>query len=425
MFSTLFQNLQLDNIFVTHKIPRFVLLLLLIIASLLFSGCGLQNDEPNINNVMGAMNQYERQIQQDIFQLHNSNRLIPASPDIRDMTWLLVWDIGGDISIETSTGRENKTYNFSDAIKRNGTYILAAQSDLSNPESLPDNETFRILEVQHSLQEITGRILRADKQMMILIKDALISQTAFIENTAPTEAFFRLNFARATHSYSIITSNSQQARMMTDQLLQGRQAYVFISNLYWAGIGANTSISLPGGIDFSLNGNNSPIGLSRNVPTPFPSRHTNSHLNSPIQGKVDVSIDLVSLTDVEHDNRIINIFFQQTAIDFQNPGQVQGVNVILTTDSNDQNISDFGSIHLRRKNLNPLHFAFQISAAQLASSIEIISNISNLVSINPFEDVGIQSGLISEIGVRKDRNILGKILNPSNWAKGVGRLFRR
>ena len=378
---------------------------------------------------MGSINQYEQWLQTEIFQLRNTNRLISANSDIKDMTWLLVWDIGGEISIETSTNSEDKVYNFANAIRRNNTFILASESDLNNSEGLPEDQTFRVLELERSLREVKGRILRVSKQTLIRMKDAIISQAPFIENTAPVEAFFKLTFARATHSY-FINTNSQNAQAMADPILRNRQAYVFISHLYWTGI--NTSTSLPGvGITWNQGNSGNPFGLSRNTPYPrntqYPySRNTiDSNLGVTLNGKVDVSIDLLSLTETD-EHRIINIFFQQTARDFQNPYRVEGVKVILTTDSNDEDLSRFGNIYLKQKTLNPFHFVFDISASQLNASINITSSVSNLVFIDPFEDVGIQRGLISEMGVRKNRGILSKLSTPLKWIgrNTIGRILR-
>ena len=419
LFKSLLQNSQSGNLSFSNKFTKVSLFSLLITAGYLFIGCGSQNDIPDINNVMGAINQYEQGILEEIPQLQNSNRLVSANSDIRDMTWLLVWDESGDILIETSTDSEDKVYNFADAIKRNGTYVLASRSDLNNPENLSENETFRVLEFEYSLQEVKGRILRADKQMMIYMRDAVTNQTAFTENTAPVEAFFKLSFARATHSYSI-DSNSQEATTLIDQLMQGRQAYVFISNLYWTGI--NSGLSLPG-LDLGLNRGNNYLGPSGNMS--FSRSTTPSNSGISLEGKVDVSIDLLSLTDSDY--RIINIFFQQSARDFQHPNQLEGVDVVLTLDSSDQDLSDFGSVYLRQKTLNPFHFIFHISASQLTTSINVTSNISNLVFIDPFEDVGIQRGLISQIGVKKkDRGFINTITRPFRWlGRGVGRVFGR
>ena len=422
----LLQSGRLSNWSFKSKAIKACLFLLI---SYLAISCGTQDNIPNINNVMGSINQYEQSLQGEIFQLRNANRLISANSDIRDMTWLLVWDISGEISIETSTNSESKTYNLANAIKRNGTFLLPSQSDLNNPEGLPENGTFRVLEFEYSLREIKGRILRVGRQTLLHMKDAITSHSAYTENTAPVEAFFKLTFARATHSY-FINSNSQNAKGMVDQLLRNRQTYVFISHLYWTGI--NTSTSLPGvpGVGISFNRGNSSgnnFGLSTNTPSnPYNRLNTTTpYLDTTLNGKVDVSIDLLSLTESD-ENRIINIFFQQTARDFQNPYQVEGVRVILTTNSNDQDTSKFGRIRLRQKTLNPFHFVFDISASQLNASINITSNISNLIFIDPFEDAGIQRGLISEIGVRKDRGIFNKIvLTPLRWLgeKTIGRIF--
>ena len=420
----LLQSGRLSNWSFKSKAIKACLFLLI---SYLSMSCGTQDNIPNINNVMGSINQYEQWLQAEIFRLRNANRLISANSDIRDMTWLLVWDIGGEISIETSTKSESKTYNLANAIKRNGTFLLPSQSDLNNPEGLPENETFRVLEFEYSLREIKGRILRVGKQTLIYMKDAITSQTVFIENTAPVEAFFKLTFARASHSY-FINSNSQNAQAMVDQQLRNRQTYVFISHLYWTGI--NTSASIPGvpGVGISINRGNSGNNLGlRNTPYNNDPRlnTTTPYLDSTLSGKVDVSIDLLSLTETD-EHRIINIFFQQTARDFQNPRQVEGVRVILSTNSNDEDLSNFGRTYLRQKTLNPFHFVFDISASQLNASIKITSNVSNLVFINPFEDAGIQRGLISEIGVRKDRGILNKIIvTPLRWLgeNTIGRIF--
>ncbi len=418
----LFQSDLFGNLSLTPKVIK--ILLLLSITNHLFISCGAQNDVPRANNNMTGgipTSQYEQEIQRDIHQLRNTNRIISANSDIRDMTWLLSWGADGEIYIETSTSSEDKVYNFANAINRNGAFIVASQSDLNNPEDLSEDETFRVLEFEHSSREVKGRILRANKQTIILMKDAITSQTVFTENTAPIEAFFKLTFARAAHSYSI-HPNSQNAAVI-DQLLQNRQAYVFISTVYWTDINMGTSLK---GLNITLdhnnnNGNN--FGLSRN--TPYPRSNTPTS-NFRLDGKVDVSIDLLSLTGGD-DYSITNIFFQQSAREFLNPYQTERIRAVLTTDSDtsdDQESSNLGSIYLRKKTLNPLHFVFDISISLLSTSTNATSNISNLVFIDPFEDVGIQRDLLSEIGVRKDRGILGK-LNPINWLKGLGRIFGR
>ena len=425
LFKRLPQSDLLDNLsFISKVIKTFLFLL---ITNHLFIGCGVQNHNiPGTYNIMNdsISSPYEQEILRDLSQLYNTNRIISASPDIKDMTWLLVWDTNGEISIETNTSSEDKVYKLADAITRNGNFILASQSDLSNPEGLPEEETFRVLEFEHSSTEIKGRVLRANKQTILQIRDAIISQTAFTENTAPTEAFFRLTFARATHSYSINSNNLDNTAI--NQLLQDKQAYVFISNLYWTNINTNTSLN---GVDITFNHNNkNNYGNNFGSPTSFYRPNTP---NFRLDGNVDVSIDLVSSTEdtedmEDNDHQIINIFFRQPAREFLDSRQIEDVKVVLTTDSDNEEFSNLSSIYLRQKTLSPFHFVFDISAFYFNASTHLTSTISNLMFIDPFENTGPQRDLISNIGVRKGRGTLGTIVAPFKWiGKGVGRIFGR
>lgn len=425
------------SISLPHCLISFVKILLVITIYGLCTGCASKDDQ----NVMENLNRFEGWAERKADQFNKSGRLISPNPEeIGNMTWIMGWDNNGSILLEISTNNEDYVYSFANAVRdRQGSFILVSEKDLDNP----GGQFFRVLQIDssqiddNSQGEITGNVLRVDRTMLNEIREAIISQTPLRDMTSTTqvEFIFQLVFARAMHSYNLDLTD-QRAREWVDELMHGRKAYIGRSSVYWKKGGS-----------YGFNGFNTDIGFNRRDNfdpynsygsyNPYDHRSdsrsytTNNNLNTILEGDVNVNIDLVSFTN--NDPRIINIFFQQSARNFRDPQLTRGINVFLGTDSEQLDISEYGSIYLKSKRLYPFHLVFELSASAFGISANLNLEIFDLTPINPLQNISeLQTvgGNISRIarrragGFTKTIRTIGNILkSPLDGLRWFGRLF--
>ncbi len=362
---------------------------------ILLMGCAESSQEgADYSNFTGELSQYEREIQSTADHLYTNGRIVSADSNVRNILWTMTWDSTRNKPVlQMHIGNETKTYNFANRVLIGGrsAFIVPSQEDL---RGLGNNQSnyVRVLQINNSMQEIRGSILLADNSMFAEIRNALTTQSPLINNTASTEAFFRLTFARAAHSYSYLSA-APQVQELLDPIMQERQVYIVISSLHWARRSGNIPSSNTGALNTN-NIFNRDSGVLSYLPQGDAIREGFSYFDTTsyatgnsdvtLEGKIDFYADLYSVVDTRY--RVINLHFKQSARDFHNPGQFQNVNVLLAINykHKDASVVNLRST-LRRKNLAPLNFLFEFSASMGTNSARINLEISRLTAVNPFQ----------------------------------------
>lgn len=266
-----------------------------------FVGCGDSKNEQqqSYNNFQASLEIYEKNIQIRAANLQSNGLLIPAEEDIKTAVWIYQNNNGSGL-LYMNTNQTQKVYNFAKGVSVGDDLLIPADGDLSG------NNPVRVLKIDKNTgREITGEIQIAPPSMVTFLQSATHNQAFDPQSNTSlqTEAFFRIIFSQASHSY---TSNAALGlyRNVIDRILQNRTSYVTLSSIYWSTQNGPTSSSA----------SYSPYNPTVSPPVRF------------LDGKINMGIGLHPKDGLSEP---INVYLEQSATSFLNPQTVNDALVII------------------------------------------------------------------------------------------------